>query len=56
MESQAPPVFKMSGERVVGVQVEGGRLCGGQEVEGVNTYSPLFSEVELGSSAETISF
>lgn len=53
---QAPPVFKMSGERVVGVQVEGGRLCGDQEVEGVNTYSPLFSEVELGSSAETISF
>lgn len=30
---QALPVFKMSGERVVGVQVEGGRLCESQEVE-----------------------
>ena len=40
---QALPVFKVSGERVVGVQVEGGRLCESQEVEVVKTYSPLFS-------------
>ena len=30
---QALPVFKMSGERVVGVQVEGGCLCESQKVE-----------------------